>query len=267
MSEQEDLIFETRLPSNTLQELIKNTMQPKIEELIKMLDESANKTTQEITSIKESIKRLDATIGEIGDEKSVAESIREVSELVNKRDEFFHQKLKEHETKEAVWTTEYINNLPDSSFAYIEAGGKKDEEGKTTPRSLRHLPYKDAQGNIDPDHLRNALARLPQTKLSSEAKAQAKKRLCSAVAQWNREHPDNKIESDVCQTASEKLGELVKTPVPITAAVEHLEHEIQKINDEMTNIKESLNKILEKLEAMTEENKKKLQEAKQQAKP
>ena len=45
MSEQEDLIFETRLPSNTLQELIKNTMQPKIEELIKMLDESANKTT------------------------------------------------------------------------------------------------------------------------------------------------------------------------------------------------------------------------------
>ena len=51
------------------------------------------------------------------------------------------------------------NNLPDSDFAYIEPGGKKDDEGKTVPRSLRHFPIPDAA------HVRNALARLSQSKL------------------------------------------------------------------------------------------------------
>ena len=36
-------------------------------------------------------------------------------------------------------STKSINDLPDSDFAYIEPGGKKDGEGKTVPRSLRHF--------------------------------------------------------------------------------------------------------------------------------
>lgn len=62
----------------------------------------------------------------------------------------------------AVWSTAYINDLPDSSFAWIEPGGQKDSEGKTTPRSLRHYPYKDANGKVDLPHLRNALSRHAQ---------------------------------------------------------------------------------------------------------
>jgi hypothetical protein len=98
---------------------------------------------------------------------------------------------------EAEWDTQYINDLPDSAFAYIESGGEKDEQGKTKPRSLRHLPFKNAQGNIDHDHLVNALARLPQT-TSDVAKTTAKKKLCAAVKTWNREHSDSQITSDVC---------------------------------------------------------------------
>jgi hypothetical protein len=75
--------------------------------------------------------------------------------------------------QEAEWDTEYINNLPDECFAYIESGGEKDSEGKTTPRSLRHLPFKNAEGNLDADHVRNALARLDQTATSASAEAQA----------------------------------------------------------------------------------------------
>ena len=71
----------------------------------------------------------------------------------------------------AVWTTAYINNLPDSSFLYIEPGGSKDAEGKTTPRSLRHFPVKDASGAVDMPHLRNALSRIPQSSLSPAVKA------------------------------------------------------------------------------------------------
>src|SRR5437773_9926385 len=66
-----------------------------------------------------------------------------------------------------------INNLPDSDFAYIESGGSKDSEGKTVPRSLRHFPIHDAA------HVRNALARAPQSPFGEKAmpkiKAAAKK--------------------------------------------------------------------------------------------
>lgn len=79
----------------------------------------------------------------------------------------------ESELEKAVWTTKFINNLPDSSFAYIESGGKKDSEGKTKPRTLRHLPYKDASGKVDLPHLRNAIARAPRVKGISAEKAKA----------------------------------------------------------------------------------------------
>ena len=68
----------------------------------------------------------------------------------------------------AKLSSKAINNLPDSDFAYISPGGTKDSEGKTTPRSLRHLPIPDAA------HVRNALARLNQ----QISQPQQRKRLC-----------------------------------------------------------------------------------------
>lgn len=67
----------------------------------------------------------------------------------------------------APMSTREINNLPDSDFAYIEPGGEKDDSGKTVPRSLRHFPIHDAA------HVRNALARLPQSNLTKEQKREA----------------------------------------------------------------------------------------------
>ena len=118
--------------------------------------------------------------------------------------------LRKAGVQEAEWDAEYINNLPDDAFAYIEPGGEKDEQGKTVPRSLRHLPYKNAQGNLDADHVRNALARLDQTELSAEAKAQALKKLCAAAGELQ-------IESAVCElrgkaeALQEQLTETQKT--------------------------------------------------------
>src|SRR5208283_3661720 len=48
------------------------------------------------------------------------------------------------------------NDLPDSAFAYIESGGEKDSEGKTTPRKLRHFKIHDKA------HDDNAAARIAQ---------------------------------------------------------------------------------------------------------
>ncbi len=108
--------------------------------------------------------------------------------------------LKKAGVQEAEWDAEYINNLADDCFAYIETGGQKDVEGKTTPRSLRHLPFKNAQGNLDADHVRNALSRLDQTAISAEEKTQALKKLCSAAGELE-------IESAICdlQGKSENL--------------------------------------------------------------
>ena len=60
------------------------------------------------------------------------------------------------------------NDLPDSDFAYIESGGKKDGEGKTMPRSLRHFPIHDAA------HVRNALARLSSSPFGDKAAGKVK---------------------------------------------------------------------------------------------
>ncbi|KLU66311.1 hypothetical protein DEAC_c17100 [Desulfosporosinus acididurans] len=72
-----------------------------------------------------------------------------------------------------LWSKEYVDKLPDSSFAHISPGGKKDSEGKTTPRSLRHLPYKDSDGKPNEAHVKDALARLDQTQIPASAKEEA----------------------------------------------------------------------------------------------
>src|SRR5579875_3361241 len=96
-------------------------------------------------------------------------------------------------TNEAEWSSSFISDLPDDAFAYVEPGGKKDEQGKTVPRSFRHLPYKDAKGNVDKPHLRNALSRLPQTSLPPQAKAAARKKLVAATKDAGIETADESL--------------------------------------------------------------------------
>jgi HK97 family phage prohead protease len=69
----------------------------------------------------------------------------------------------------AVWSSSYVNDLPDAAFAVIMPGGSKDESGKTTPRSLRKLPHHDSSGALDMPHVRNALSRAPQMSGVSDA--------------------------------------------------------------------------------------------------
>jgi uncharacterized protein len=68
-----------------------------------------------------------------------------------------------------------INDLPDSSFAYIEPGGAKDPGGKTVPRSKRHFPVHDEA------HARNALSRAPQSPFGKMAMP----KIMSAARRYN----------------------------------------------------------------------------------
>lgn len=81
----------------------------------------------------------------------------------------------------AEWDAAYVNGLPDSAFAIVLPGGTKDSDGRTVPRDLRRLPYRDANGAVDLPHLRNALARLTQTDLSPTQQATARRVLEGAA--------------------------------------------------------------------------------------
>jgi len=126
------------------------------------------------------------------------------------------KKKKDKKYKKAVWTGAYINDLPDAAFAYIEPGGTKDDEGKTKPRALRHLPHHNMsvknpneKDSVDLPHLRNALARLPQTNLSDVAKAKARKHLKMHAKQH-------------------EIGEFAKN---LDEAIEGVEKAINKFNE------------------------------------
>jgi hypothetical protein len=108
------------------------------------------------------------------------------------------------------WTTAEINDLPDSSFAVISAGGKKDDDGKTVPRNLRHLPYKDASGKVDLPHLRNALARMNQIDASPEEKARARAKLLAAAKEAGVGAAAEKSDDPAVAEAYAEILELVK---------------------------------------------------------
>jgi len=100
----------------------------------------------------------------------------------------------------AEWTTAFVNDLPDSSFALILPGGEKDEDGKTTPRSLRKLPYKDGDGAVDVPHLRNALARIGQVEgASADEIAAAKAKLEKAADEHLKTRQEETVEMDYKQ--------------------------------------------------------------------
>ena len=131
---------------------------------------------------------------EEGEEKTEEETKEGDEESEEKEEETKSAKIKEN----AVWTAAYINDLPNSSFAYIEAGGKKNGEGKTVPRSLRHLPYKDAGGKVDLPHLRNAIARAPHVKgISAATVKRIQSKLRAILARTKKNLSEDKEEKIV----------------------------------------------------------------------
>jgi hypothetical protein len=89
---------------------------------------------------------------------------------INFSEEMWNELDDDTQKKFAVWSTAYVNKLPNSAFLYVEAGASP--AGGSGVASKRHLPYKDSNGKIDLPHLRNAIARIPQMKgISAEKKA------------------------------------------------------------------------------------------------
>lgn len=170
---------------------------------------------------------------------------------------FWYQKLKEvYEVmglalNEAVWTTKLINDLPDSCFAFIRSGGEKDEEGKTKPRSLRFLPYKDENEKIDLPHLKNAMARLPQTDLTDDEKKKAKEKLDAAAKEMKigdyaerLEHEQENVLAEQMKIDKSSGESLFKTKLRILAGIEERPNPKIEVNeDELTENQKRMRRL------------------------
>lgn len=82
------------------------------------------------------------------------------------------------------------HQLPDASFALVEAGGAPDDLGRTTPRSLRHFPYRDASGKVSEAMLRVALREVGSAPVSPAVQAKARATLCQAAAAQGLDVPE-----------------------------------------------------------------------------
>lgn len=77
--------------------------------------------------------------------------------------------------KNPRWSTKYKNHLPDSAFLYIAPGGRKDDTGRTVPRSLRYFPVYNHLGQISAAQAKNAIGRIPQSTAKRLTAAKIKK--------------------------------------------------------------------------------------------
>jgi len=156
------------------------------------------------------------------------------------------------ELSKAEWSTAYINNLPDSAFAYIEPGGSKDEEGKTKPRSLRHFPIRDANGKLDEAHVRNALSRLSQSPHGPKAKP----KVLAAARQLGIKVDDSKSDSvgltdgeqyllDGTEPEETKGGDEEMSEANLQEEVDALTAEVRDLYADPAHVKSLLGEITE----------------------
>jgi len=133
------------------------------------------------------------------------------------------------------WSQDFINDLPDSSFALVKHSVDNKVEG-------RALPYKDADDTIDPAHVRKALAELSEIEgFSEDAMSEAKTILFDAAEKVGikvEEKTENKMadetktkatpeESVLLKEALEKEHELTDTLKDKDAKVSELSESIK----------------------------------------
>ena len=100
----------------------------------------------------------------------------------------------------AVWSTAFVNALPDSAFFYV-----KTIEGK----KIRKLPYKDSTGKVDLPHLRNAISRLgqPKTDIPESEKKSLIKKARDILEKENKRRERKMADEDANDQNTDKDGQ------------------------------------------------------------
>lgn len=146
------------------------------------------------------------------------------------------------------YTDEYINELPDDAFLFIE-GGEKDATGSTTDKTKRHLPYKDAEGSVDIEQLKINLSNLENVLLSNGEKlreseaTKLKRKLERLLEKYSSKEDNKQMELEERVTQLEKdLADSTQKITDITAEKANLETELAELKSYKANIEEQKEK-------------------------
>lgn len=171
-------------------------------------DASETVTLEDIDAELESFcaKLASATKGRVG-----APAIRHFLAEVRGRVKGLVEGRRDH----AEWSAAEKNDLPDVAFAVIRPGGKKDEDGKTVPRSLRLLPHHgpDVESpmhheSVDLPYLRNAMSQLPQAEMSGAERRQAMQHLQAHAKAMQMSKAESEGFAQLTKEVSQQMSEL-----------------------------------------------------------
>jgi hypothetical protein len=135
------------------------------------------------------------------------------------------------------WAPAYIKNLPDSSFLYIERGGTKDSEGRTSPE-LRHFPVKDDKGLYDETKLREVLVEAGKANLPTPILKSIKKTVTALL---------EKIDAGA---SLEMISGLAEITVPLeNNDMEEETVELELLKNRVTELEGKLTAVTSELES------------------
>ncbi len=128
---------------------------------------------------------------------------------------------------------EYKESLPDSSFALIKSPVKDKAVD-------RELPYKDANGKVDPANIRNSLAKIDQIKgFSPELISKAKVLLLSANEKVGIEvkKTENKMSEEIKVDGQEStlLKEAMEKEVTLSEEIKTKDTKITELSEDVKN--------------------------------
>jgi hypothetical protein len=106
----------------------------------------------------------------------------------------------------AKWSTKLKDSLPDSAFLVVVPGGKKDKDGKTVPRSLRHLPVYGPDGEIDINHLHSALTKIDSTDIPKKYKRIAHRKAEALLSEYKKSHGDDEMKKSFRKSLSDGMS-------------------------------------------------------------
>ena len=149
----------------------------------------------------------------------------------------------------------HFNELPDSDFAYIEAGGKIDFNNRTVPRSLRHFPVSSK------DEVIQSIKELEASSLSSGMQIavfnnihlRAEKLGMESQAglpPWLEKKSEDKKSGDKSDKKDESKAELSKQQKKLPPAIQKSILEKQKKSGDKDEKKDSKDEPKEESDAM-----------------
>lgn len=187
----------------------------------------------------------DSTVNESGVEDFIDVVLKAVT-LVTKPAYQGRTRFLSVAAKAEMWSTAYNNSLPDSSFLFIESSGELDASGRTYPRSLRHFPVLDTDGNADASRLNAVEKEIKESSLQATV-------LDTALGSLEklRESLATKITEDVTEDYKLKtLEQLEQENLDLQKKLDETLKSLEDKNKELEDLKTSSASLLEEKEEL-----------------